>query len=129
MSRNYQMLCGKIKQRHVFPSKKAFMSPKEYFRMNDLTLIEAIKALRDKKFSSVEITKACLERIKKLNPKINAYLTVCEDEVLEKAKKADNLASQGKALQLLGVPFSIQAVYSTTAIRTPAGSTVLGNCI
>ena len=97
--------------------------------MNDLTLIEAIKALRDKKFSSVEITKACLERIKKLNPKINAYLTVCEDEVLEKAKKADNLASQGQALQLLGVPFSMKDVYSTKDIRTTAGSKVLENYI
>lgn len=97
--------------------------------LNKLTLKEAIQGLREKKFSSVEITKACLERIKSLNPKINAFLTVCEEEALEEAKHADTLASQGQALQLLGVPFSMKDVYSTKGIKTTAGSKVLENYI
>lgn len=97
--------------------------------LNKLTLTEALEGLREKKFSSVEITKDCLERIKSLNPKINAYLTVCEKEAREAAKHADNLASQGLALQLLGVPFSMKDVYSTKGIKTTAGSKVLENYI
>src|SRR3989344_3959073 len=114
-----------MKPKHAFLLKKVFMSPKEYFKMNDLTLIEAIKALRDKKFSSVEITKACLDRIKKLNPKINAYLTICEEEALKAAERADKL----KDLPLLGVPFSMKDVYSTKGVRTTAGSKVLENYV
>ncbi len=94
--------------------------------MNDLTsltLTEALEGLRAKKFSSLEITKACLDRIKKLNPQINAYLTVCEDEALKAAERADKL----KDLPLLGVPFSMKDVYSTKGVRTTAGSKVLEN--
>ncbi|MBI2334446.1 Asp-tRNA(Asn)/Glu-tRNA(Gln) amidotransferase subunit GatA [Candidatus Daviesbacteria bacterium] len=101
------------------------MLQKEYFKMNDLTLIEAIRALREKKFSSVEITKAYLDRIKKINPKINAYLTVCEDEALKAAERADKL----RDLPLLGVPFSMKDIYSTEGIRTTAGSKVLDKYI
>lgn len=97
--------------------------------MTDLTLKEVLEGLKFKKFSSLELTKACLERIKSLNPKINAYLTVCEKEALEGAKKADNLASQGETLQLQGVPFSMKDVYSTKGIKTTAGSKVLENYI
>ncbi len=95
--------------------------------LNKLTLTEALEGLRAKKFSSLEITKACLEKIKKLNPKINAYLTVCESEALKMAEQADKLASQGETLQFLGVPFSMKDVYSTKDIRTTAGSKVLEN--
>ncbi len=44
--------------------------------LTDLTLTETIKALKDKNFSLVELNKSYLERIAKLNPKLNAYLTV-----------------------------------------------------
>lgn len=93
--------------------------------MNDLTLKEALDGLKAKKFSSVELTKACLDRIKKINPKLNAYLTVCEEEALKAAERADKLSD----LPLLGVPFSMKDVYSTKGIRTTAGSKVLENYI
>lgn len=93
--------------------------------MTDLTLKEVLDGLKAKKFSSVELTKACLERIKSLNPKINAYLTVCEDEALKAAERADKLQD----LPFLGVPFSMKDVYSTKGIKTTAGSKVLENYI
>lgn len=93
--------------------------------MNDLTLKDALEGLREKKFSSVELTKACLERIKKVQPLINAFITVCEKEALAAAERADKL----NGLPLLGVPFSMKDVYSTEGIRTTAGSKVLENYI
>lgn len=93
--------------------------------MNNLTLKEALEGLKNKKFSSVELTKACLDRIKKINPKLNAYLTVCEEEALKAADRADKLSG----LPLLGVPFSMKDVYSTSGIRTTAGSKVLENYV
>lgn len=100
--------------------------------LNELTIKEAKQGLKNKKFSSVEITKACLEQIKKHNPTLNAYITVCEKEALGNAKKADNLASQDQVLEakpFLGIPFSMKDVYSTKGIKTTAGSKVLDNYI
>src|SRR3989338_4471423 len=101
-------------------------------KLNELTIKEAREGLTSKKFSSVELVTACLKRIKELNPKLNAYLTVCEKEAVESARKADELASQGLTLEakpLLGIPFSMKDVYSTKGIRTTASSKVLDNYI
>lgn len=97
--------------------------------LNELTIKEAQNGLRTKKFSSVEITKACLNRIQEKNDEINAYLTVCEKEALESAKKADGRIKNGDDVPLLGIPFSMKDVYSTKGIKTTAGSKVLENYI
>ena len=55
----------------------------------ELTIKEAREELREKKFSSRELVSACLARIKKLEPKLNAFVTVCEEEALEDAKRMD----------------------------------------
>jgi len=100
--------------------------------LNQLTIKQAQEGLKNEKFSSVELTKACLEQIKKLNPQINAFITVCEDSVLHEAKKADDLASQGETLEakpLLGIPIALKDLFSTKGIKTTAGSKVLENYI
>lgn len=100
--------------------------------LNQLTIKEAREGLKSKKFSSVELTKACLEQIKKHNRDLNAFITVCEKESLKQAKAADNLASQSDVLEtmpLLGIPFSMKDVYCTKGIRTTASSKVLENYI
>lgn len=100
--------------------------------INELTIKEAQEGLTSKKFSSVELTTACLNQIKKHNKEINAFITVCEKEALENAMKADQLASQGETLQakpLLGIPIAHKDLFSTKGIRTTAGSKVLDNYI
>lgn len=92
-----------------------------------LNLKQAREGLKKKDFSSVELTRSCLERIAKLNPKINAYLTVCDKEAIEAAKRADQLIANNDQSLLLGVPFSMKDVYSTKGIRTTASSKVLEN--
>lgn len=101
-------------------------------KLNELTIKEAREGLKNKQFSSVELTEACLNQIKSKNLQINAFITVCEKEVLDQAKRADELASRGETLEakpLLGIPFSMKDVYSTRGIKTTAGSKVLENYI
>ena len=92
--------------------------------LNELTIIEAQKGLKEKKFSSRELVAACLGRIKKVDPKIKAFITVCEKQALEQAKKAD-LPSDYKPLA--GIPVAIKDNFSTKGIKTTAGAKVLEN--
>ncbi len=97
--------------------------------LHDLTIIEARKALQDKKISSKELTKSYLERIKKIEPSIKAFVTVCEDEAIRMAEKADQLIAGGESKPLLGIPVSIKDNFLTKNIRTTASSKVLDNFI
>lgn len=97
--------------------------------LNTLTIKEAREGLKSRKFSSVELTKACLGRIKRVESKINAFVTICEEEALRDAKKADVLLTNGVDLPLLGVPLSIKDNFNTKGVRTTASSKVLNNYI
>ncbi len=101
--------------------------------LNKLTIKQAKVGLKNKDFSSVELTKACLERIKQTNSKLNVFVTLTEEESLKNAEKADNaLAFQGLALEaqpLLGIPIAMKDMYSTLGVKTTAGSHVLENYI
>jgi len=97
--------------------------------LNQLTLKEAKRGLRNKEFSSVELTNACLEQIKKHNQDLNVFITVIEKQALESAKKADELIAGGQDLPLLGIPVALKDLFSTKGIRTTAASNVLKNYI
>jgi aspartyl-tRNA(Asn)/glutamyl-tRNA(Gln) amidotransferase subunit A len=94
-----------------------------------LTVAQAKKDLKEKKYSSVELTKAYLERIKQVEPKVKAFVTVTEEEALKNAKEADKKIAEGVDLPLLGIPLSIKDNFSTNGIRTTASSKVLDNYI
>ena len=98
-------------------------------KLNELTIKEAKKGLKAKKFSSVELTKACLEQIKKYNKDLNAFIAVTEKEALEQAKKADELISNDQDLPLLGIPIALKDLFSTKGVKTTAASKVLENYI
>jgi len=97
--------------------------------LNQLTIKEAQEGLREKRFSSVELTKACLCQIEKFNSKINAFITVCEKKALQQAMKADWKMENGKwkmeKLPLLGIPLAIKDNFCTKGIKTTAASKVL----
>lgn len=102
--------------------------------LNELTIKEAREGLRRKKFSAVELTKACLAQIKKLNPKVNAFITVCEEEALEEARKADEQFSnltieQSNNYPLLGIPIALKDLFLTKDIKTTAAAKVLADYI
>ncbi|MEK7534374.1 MAG: Asp-tRNA(Asn)/Glu-tRNA(Gln) amidotransferase subunit GatA [Patescibacteria group bacterium] len=103
-------------------------------KLNQLTIKQAQEGLRNKKFSSFELTEDCLDQIKKLDSKINAFITVCEKEAIGAAKMADkqfnNLTiEQLNTLPLLGIPISIKDNFCTKGIRTTASSKVLDDFI
>ena len=64
--------------------------------LNELTIKEARLKLDSGKISSLDLTSACLAQIKKLNPDINAVLTVCEESALAGAKDADARLKKGE---------------------------------
>ena len=99
-------------------------------KLNQLTIKQAQEGLTKKKFSSLELTKACLNRIKQVDKKIKAFITVAEEEAIKTAKKADQLLAQNnkdvfKEKSLLGIPFSMKEPYCTKDVRTTASSNVL----
>lgn len=96
--------------------------------LNRLNIKQAKEGLRNKNFSSVELTRACLDRIKETDEKLNVFVTLTEEQAMKDAQKADDLASQGETLEakpLLGIPIAIKDNFSTLGIRTTASSNVL----
>lgn len=100
-------------------------------QLNQLTISQAKEGLKAKKFSALEITQDCLDKIKLDNPKINAFLTVCEKEALSQAKKADEKIGKniGDKQPLLGIPMAIKDNFCTQGIKTTAGSKVLADYV
>ncbi len=97
--------------------------------LHALTITDAKNKLLKKEVSSVELTTAYLDRIKTLDEKLNAFVTVTEEQALEDAKRADELLASNQDLPLLGIPFSIKDNFLTKGIRTTASSKVLDDYI
>ncbi len=93
--------------------------------LNNLTIKTAKAGLLKKEFSAVELLNAHLDKIEKLNGKLNAFITVCKASALEQAEHADKMISQGQDLPLLGIPIALKDIYTTKGIQTTAGSNVL----
>lgn len=96
--------------------------------LTDLTITEAHEGLKEKKFSSKELTKAYLDHIKKTDEKIGAYLSITEDLALSQAEKADTLISENNNFHLLtGIPCSIKDAILVQGQIATAGSKILEN--
>jgi len=89
------------------------------------TLTELSLALRAKKVSSVELTRACLERIARLNGALNAFITVDADRALGEAREADARRARGDAAPLTGIPVAHKDIFCTKGMLTTCGSKML----
>jgi aspartyl-tRNA(Asn)/glutamyl-tRNA(Gln) amidotransferase subunit A len=95
-----------------------------------LTIREAAKLLRRRKISTVELLNAVLERIDRLNPEVNAFITVAAERALADAQRAQREISRGGSRgPLHGIPLLIKDNIETQGIRTTAGSKILANFI
>ena len=94
-------------------------------RLNELTIKQASEKLTKGEITSVELTEACLARIKEVDGKIRACLVVSEKEALEEAKKADERRAKGEKGDLLGIPYLCKMNIMTKGIETNAASKVL----
>ena len=91
------------------------------------TIAELSKHLKNKDFSSVELTAAYLNRAKELNAKTNAFITIDDEGALKSAAKADELIANGKATELTGIPLSVKDNISTKNLKTTCASKMLEN--
>lgn len=91
-----------------------------------MTISEISSQLRRKTLSPFELTKVFLERTKKLNRVLNAYVTRTEEQALADARVAEKEIRRGKYRSPLhGIPFSIKDNIATKGVRTTAGSKIL----
>jgi aspartyl-tRNA(Asn)/glutamyl-tRNA(Gln) amidotransferase subunit A len=100
--------------------------------MNDLHLLttsQAHQLLKERKISAVELTRAILTHLAKMEDKVQACVTTCEDVALEQAKEADKAISSGKIKPLTGIPALIKDVICTRGIKTTCSSKILENFV
>ncbi len=95
--------------------------------MHNKTITDLAKGLRSKEFSSVELTQAYLDRIKK-NTDLNCYITLTEEQALKNAQHADKQLSANTDL-LTGIPIAQKDIFCTQDVKTTCGSKMLDNFI
>ena len=94
-----------------------------------MTIHEAYRLLKARQMSSVELTKACLERIHQVEPKVHAFVTITEEVALKQAQKADELLANGNTNPLTGIPVLIKDNMCTQGIPTTCSSKMLENFV
>ncbi|MDR3298670.1 MAG: Asp-tRNA(Asn)/Glu-tRNA(Gln) amidotransferase GatCAB subunit A, partial [Candidatus Accumulibacter sp.] len=97
--------------------------------MIDKTLKQVSHALAAKDISSVELARLYLDRIEKINPQINAYITVDREKTLAQALAADQKRAAGEAGPLTGVPLAHKDIFCAEGWLTTCGSRMLGNFV
>ncbi len=93
------------------------------------TVAELAAALAGGELSSVELTRLFLARIERLEPRLNAFITVCAESALEQAAAADAARARGAAGPLLGVPLAHKDIFCTDGVRTTCASRMLGDFV
>jgi aspartyl-tRNA(Asn)/glutamyl-tRNA(Gln) amidotransferase subunit A len=100
-------------------------SAKESGDLTKMSLAEASDLVHRKKLSPVELTKACLARIERLNPALNCFISVTTDSALAQAREAENEIQRGKWRgPLQGIPIALKDLLDTAGVKTTAGSAV-----
>lgn len=90
-----------------------------------LTLVEAMEMLRRKAVSPVELVQAFIARIERLNPALNAFITVTAEQALQQAREAEAEVQRGHWRgPLHGMPLALKDLIDTAGIRTTAASAV-----
>ena len=88
-----------------------------------LTIAEASRQIAAGQLSPVELTRAYLERIEALDPKLRAFITVTGDLAMQQAHAAErDIASQGPRSPMHGIPFALKDIYDTAGIATTGHS-------
>ena len=98
--------------------------------LGNLTISKTHQGLIKKEFSALEVCQAYLEKLKKEDKKINAFLTVTENLAIAQAKKVDEMILEGREIPILaGIPMAVKDNMLVENIRCTAGSKILENYI
>src|SRR5262245_37037415 len=110
------------------PAQRSGASNSVSDQVTALSLWDAAEQLRGRKISPVELTNACLARIERLNPVLNAFITVTADQALADARAAETEIARGRRRgPLHGIPIALKDLFDTAGVRTTAGSAVFAN--
>ncbi len=93
------------------------------------SLKQLSQALATKQVSSVELTQLFLDRIERLNPSLNAFVTVDPEKSLHSARAADARIAAGTAGPLTGIPIAQKDIFCAEGWRTTCGSKMLANFV
>jgi len=97
--------------------------------LHHLTLAQLAAGLQKRQFSSVEVTRHFLDRIERLNPALNAMITVSGQQALAAAALADKKLDAGNAGVLTGMPIVHKDIFCTDGVLTTCGSRMLSNFV
>jgi len=97
--------------------------------MHNSTIAQLAEGLRAGHFSSLELTEAFLQRIARLDPQLNCYVTVTADQAVAEARAADARIAAGDAGPLTGIPVSQKDIFCTQGVRTSCGSRMLDSFV
>jgi aspartyl-tRNA(Asn)/glutamyl-tRNA(Gln) amidotransferase subunit A len=97
--------------------------------MFQLGIAETARQLAARAFSSVELTRQYLDRIRRYNPRLNAVITLDEQRSLAAARAADERIAQGAAGPLTGIPILHKDIFCANGWRTTCGSRMLENFV
>jgi aspartyl-tRNA(Asn)/glutamyl-tRNA(Gln) amidotransferase subunit A len=96
---------------------------------HNLSIGELADRLGKRQISSVELTRHLLDRIERLNPALNAFITVTAEQALRDAAAADARLKAGERGPLLGIPLIHKDIFCTEGVRTSCGSRMLDNFV
>ena len=94
-----------------------------------LSIHEAHRRLTDREFTSVELTRDCLDRIGQVEDRIKSFITITEDVALQQAVAADAMIASGRGVPLTGIPVQVKDLLCTKGIPTTCGSRMLENYV
>ena len=97
--------------------------------MHEKSVARLIAGLREKSFSSVELTRCYLDRIEALDGQYNSYISVDQNSALAAAEAADRQLAAGDASPLTGIPVAHKDIFCTAGMRTSCGSRMLDNFV
>jgi len=96
--------------------------------MTEMTIVQASDLLRSKQLSPVELTTSCLDRIERLNPSINAFITVMNESALAQAREAEDEIQAGRWRgPLHGIPIGLKDLIDTAGVKTTCGSALFAD--
>jgi aspartyl-tRNA(Asn)/glutamyl-tRNA(Gln) amidotransferase subunit A len=96
--------------------------------LHQFDLTDVSRMVQQKVVSPIELTQACLDRIDRLNPEVNAFITVTAESALDEARTAEIEISRGEWRgPLHGIPLAVKDLVDIAGVRTTAASAVLNN--
>ena len=97
--------------------------------MHQKSLVELAADLKNGAYSSEELTRDSLQRIRQFDERLNSFVTVTEAQALAAAQAADAVIKAGTAGPLTGIPFAHKDIFCTNGVKTSCGSKMLDNFI